>query len=120
LYLAPVTGEPLLASLFVAVKFPASFQVGNEVWAGDIFQFEGNDAVGDEPILSKFSATGDVSGIEICAHVLLGAIINKHKKTIPIKRNPGKRKLPGKGRMVKIVFIQSFFRHTNSKRGTTD
>jgi len=79
LYLPPVpAGEPLLAAKFVDVRLLPSFQEGVIVPAGDIFQADGNDAEEDKPITSKFSVTGELSAILICAFDL--NVNNTNKK----------------------------------------
>jgi hypothetical protein len=48
--------------------------------AGDIFQADGKNAEEDEPIASKFSVTGELSAILICAFDLNANNKNKNNR----------------------------------------
>src|SRR6478672_5839210 len=91
LYLPPVIGAPLLAAKLVAARLFASFQVGAEIPAGDIFQFAGKEAVADDPIASKFSEVV-LSAILICPLVYNEELTNSNKRIVNCLKKASKRK----------------------------
>src|SRR3954454_7335918 len=82
LYLPPWVGVPLLASKFILVRLFASFQVGAEVPAGDIFQFAGKEAVADDPIALKFSEMTELASILICPFVYRKQLVSRNSNGV--------------------------------------